>query len=248
IFYVMLALRARLREAGWFQAKGIPEPNMADLLDLVALGTVADVAVLDYNNRILVEQGLRRIRAGRCCQGILALLRDAGRDPRRVVAADLGYAVGPRLNAAGRLEDMSLGIACLLADDPEQAAAMAAELGELNRQRREIEGAMQQEALALLEELERDAEGLPPGLCLMDPGWHQGVIGILASRIKERFHRPVIAFAPAGEGVLKGSARSIQGLHIRDLLERIANRHPGLITRFGGHAMAAGLSLAVEDF
>lgn len=248
IFYVMLALRARLREIGWFQAAGIAEPNMADLLDLVALGTVADVVVLDFNNRILVEQGLRRIRAGRCCPGILALLQQAGRDPARVVAADLGFAVGPRLNAAGRLEDMSLGIACLLSDDPEEAASMAAELGELNQQRRQIEGAMQEEALALLASLEQDERGLPPGLCLMDPSWHQGVIGILAGRIKERFHRPVIAFAPAGEGELKGSGRSIQGLHLRDLLEGIANRNPGLITKFGGHAMAAGLSLAAQDF
>lgn len=247
IFYVMLALRARLRAKGWFGAAR-PEPNMADLLDLVALGTVADVVVLDYNNRILIEQGIRRIRAGRCCPGIRALLQDAGRDPARLVAADLGFAVGPRLNAAGRLEDMSLGIACLLTDDEAEAAAMAAELGELNRQRREIEGSMQQEALTLLAALEQDEAGLPAGLCLMDPGWHQGVIGILAGRIKERFHRPVIAFAPAGEGELKGSARSIQGLHIRDLLERIATETPGLIDRFGGHAMAAGLSLAADDF
>lgn len=247
IFYVMLALRARLRAKGWFGAER-PEPNMADLLDLVALGTVADVVVLDYNNRILIDQGIRRIRAGRCCPGILALLQDAGRDPARLVAADLGFAVGPRLNAAGRLEDMSLGIACLLTDDEAEAAAMAAELGELNRQRREIEGSMQQEALTLLSELEQDEAGLPAGLCLMDPGWHQGVIGILAGRIKERFHRPVIAFAPAGEGQLKGSARSIQGLHIRDLLERIATEAPGLIDKFGGHAMAAGLSLAADAF
>lgn len=248
IFYVMLALRARLREKDWFRSAGIPEPNMAELLDLVALGTVADVMVLDFNNRILIDQGIRRIRAGRCCPGILALLRDAGRDPARLVAADLGFAVGPRLNAAGRLEDMSLGIACLLSDDPDQAAAMAAQLGELNQQRRKIEGAMQEEALTLLSRLEQDEAGLPPGLCLMDRGWHQGVIGILAGRIKDRFHRPVIAFAPAGEGELKGSARSIQGLHIRDLLERIATRNPGLIAKFGGHAMAAGLTLAAEEF
>jgi single-stranded-DNA-specific exonuclease len=199
IFYVMLALRARLRARGWFRAPERPEPNMAELLDLVALGTVADVVPLDFNNRILVDQGIRRIRAGRCCPGIRALLQDAGREPARLVAADLGYAVGPRLNAAGRLEDMSLGIACLLTDNDDEAAAMAAQLGELNRQRREIEGAMQEEALALLRRLEQDETGLPAGLCLMDPGWHQGVIGILASRIKDRFHRPVIAFAPGGE-------------------------------------------------
>jgi single-stranded-DNA-specific exonuclease len=248
IFYVMLALRARLREKDWFRSAGIPEPNMAELLDLVALGTVADVVVLDFNNRILIDQGIRRIRAGRCCPGILALLQDSGRDPARLVAADLGFAVGPRLNAAGRLEDMSLGIACLLSDDPDQATAMAAQLGELNQQRRKIEGVMQEEALTLLSRLEQNEAGLPPGLCLMDPGWHQGVIGILAGRIKDRFYRPVIAFAPAGEGELKGSARSIQGLHIRDLLERIATRNPGLIAKFGGHAMAAGLSLAADDF
>lgn len=248
IFYVMLALRARLRENGWFEQRGLPEPNMAELLDLVALGTVADVVVLDFNNRILVDQGLRRIRAGRCSAGILALLQEAGRNPARLVASDLGYAVGPRLNAAGRLEDMSLGIACLLTDDPDEAAQMAAELSDLNQQRREIEGSMQDDALVLLSQLEQRAEGLPPGICLMEPNWHQGVIGILASRIKDRFHRPVIAFAPAGGGELKGSARSIQGLHIRDLLERIATQNPGLVPKFGGHAMAAGLSLAESDF
>jgi single-stranded-DNA-specific exonuclease len=247
IFYVMLALRARLRARGWF-GSGRVEPNMAELLDLVALGTVADVVPLDFNNRILIDQGIRRIRAGRCCPGIRALLLDAGRDPARLVAADLGFAAGPRLNAAGRLEDMSLGIACLLADEETEAVGIAAQLGELNRQRREIEGSMQQEALALLQRLEQDAAGLPAGLCLMDPGWHQGVIGILAGRIKDRFNRPVIAFAPAGDGELKGSARSVQGLHIRDLLDRIATRDPTLIRKFGGHAMAAGLTLAADDF
>lgn len=248
IFYVMLALRARLRENGWFSSRGLQEPNMAELLDLVALGTVADVVTLDFNNRILIDQGIRRIRAGRCCPGILALLRNAGRDPSRLVASDLGFAVGPRLNAAGRLEDMSLGIACLLTDDFDEAAMMAEQLNELNQQRRAIEGVMQEEAMAVLERLEQDAAGLPPGLCLMDANWHQGVIGILASRIKDRFHRPAIAFAPAGEGELKGSARSVSGLHIRDLLDRIATQNPDLIRKFGGHAMAAGLSLAVDDF
>jgi single-stranded-DNA-specific exonuclease len=248
IFYVMLALRGRLREGGWFAERGLTEPNMADLLDLVALGTVADVVPLDHNNRIFVEQGLRRIRAGRCCPGILALLEEAGREPLRLVAADLGFAVGPRLNAAGRLEDMSLGIECLLTDDPARARVLARELGELNRQRRQIEGQMQAEALALLAALEAAGDAQPPGLCLMDVNWHQGVIGILASRIKDRFHRPVIAFAPGGDGEIKGSARSIPGLHIRDLLDTLATRNPGLIRKFGGHAMAAGLTLAQEDF
>src|SRR5690625_5141143 len=248
IFYVMLALRARLRETGWFEKQRLPEPNMADLLDLVALGTVADVVTLDFNNRVLVEQGMRRIRAGRCSVGILALLQQAGRDPARLVAADLGFVVGPRLNAAGRLEDMSLGVACLLTDDFAEASAMAEQLSELNLQRRVIENTMQEEALAVLERLEQNETGLPAGLCLMDDNWHQGVIGLLASRIKDRFHRPVIAFAPAGGGELKGSARSIAGLHIRDLLDRIATQNPGLIQKFGGHAMAAGLSLSSDHF
>lgn len=249
IFYVMLALRAHLREIGWFSARGLPEPNMAELLDLVALGTVADVAVLDQNNRILVDQGLRRIRAGRCCAGILALLEAAGREPARLVASDLGFAVGPRLNAAGRLEDMSLGIDCLLADSLDAARPMARQLDELNRQRREIEGRMQEEALALLDALAGlHGEALPAGLCLMEEHWHQGVIGILAGRIKDRFNRPAVVFAPAGAEELKGSARSVSGLHVRDLLERIATEQPGLIRKFGGHAMAAGLSLAREDF
>ncbi len=250
IFYVMLALRARLRERGWFAERGQEEPKLADLLDLVALGTVADVAQLDRNNRILVEQGVRRIRAGRTRPGILALLAIAGRDHRRIVAADLGFAVGPRLNAAGRLEDMSLGIECLLSDDADRARKLAVGLEDLNRQRREIESQMQIEALAVLEQIGRHWVGdrPPAGICLMDAGWHQGVIGILASRLKERFNRPVIAFAPAGEGELKGSARSIDGLHMRDLLDSIAARNPGLVERFGGHAMAAGLSIRSERF
>lgn len=250
IFYVMLALRARLRAEGWFDARSLPEPNMAQFLDLVALGTVADVVPLDQNNRILVEQGLRRIRARQCVPGIAALLQVARRDPERLVAADLGFAVGPRINAAGRLQDMSLGIECLLTDDFERALALATRLDELNRERRDIEGEMQAQALAALEGLHgRLSEaGLPAGLALYEETWHQGVIGILAGRIKERFHRPVIAFAPAGQGELKGSARSIPGLHIRDALDTLASRHPGLITRFGGHAMAAGLSLPRRHF
>lgn len=245
IFYLMSALRAYLRAAGWFAAQGIAEPKLACFLDLVALGTVADVVALDQNNRILVEQGLRRIRAGETVPGIAALLQVAGRDPRRVVSADLGFAVGPRLNAAGRLQDMSLGIECLLANSDQQALDHAGELDDLNRQRREIEGQMRDEALALVDDLHvSSADGtLPDALCLYDAGWHQGVVGILASRIKERYHRPVIALAEAGDGELKGSARSIPGLHMRDVLDSVATRHPDLIARFGGHAMAAGLSL-----
>jgi single-stranded-DNA-specific exonuclease len=249
IFYVMLALRKRLREAGWFAVQGIPEPNMASLLDLVALGTVADVVPLDHNNRILVEQGLRRIRAGYCLPGIRALLQVAGRDSARAAAADLGFAVAPRLNAAGRLQDMQLGIECLLSDDDAQALRLAQQLDELNQQRRAIESDMHAQALAALEVLDARwvDDGSPCGLCLFDPDWHQGVIGILAGRIKDRFNRPVIAFADAGEGMLKGSARSIPGLHIRDVLDAVAAQHAGLITRFGGHAMAAGLTLPAAN-
>ena len=250
IFYVMLSLRRHLRDIGWFEARQIAEPNMARYLDLVALGTVADVVALDHNNRIMVEQGLRRIRAGHCVAGISALLGVAGRNQRRTVSSDLGFAVGPRLNAAGRLEDMSIGIECLLTDDRNRAFHLASLLDRLNRQRREIESKMQDEALGLVRHSATvlDTTSLPSGLCLYDEGWHQGVIGILASRIKERFHRPVIAFADAGNGELKGSARSVPGLHIRDLLGEIATSHQGLISRFGGHAMAAGLSLTKARF
>ncbi len=244
IFYVLLALRARLRELGWFAAAGLAEPNMAEYLDLVALGTVADVVPLDANNRILVHQGLARIRAGRCRPGITALLQAAGRNPRRAQASDLGFSVGPRLNAAGRLDDMALGIECLLANDLDRAAACAADLDRLNRERRGIEESMQEQALAMLDERHLCASGdLPWGLCLHDASWHQGVIGILAARIRERHHRPVIAFAPGDPGELKGSARSIPGLHVRDVLDEVAARRPGLLTKFGGHAMAAGLTL-----
>ncbi len=247
-FYVMLGLRVRLRESGWFVQRQAAEPNLAQFLDLVALGTVADVVPLDRNNRILVQQGIRRIRAGQCVPGLRALLEVAGRDLPRIVASDLGFAAGPRLNAAGRLDDMSLGIECLLANDERSARAMAAELDALNRDRREIESDMQAQALAALGDLDLDDAGLPLGLCLFDPGWHQGVIGILAARIKERYHRPVIAFASSGAGELKGSARSVSGLHIRDALDAVATRHPRLIARFGGHAMAAGLTLAEENY
>jgi len=248
IFYVLLGLRGRLRADGWFERQGIALPNMADFLDLVALGTVADVVPLDHNNRILVHQGLMRIRSGRCRPGITALLRVAGRNPARVQAADLGFAVGPRLNAAGRLDDMSLGIRCLLADDDRQALASAGELDRLNRERRTIEDGMKQQAEAMLDcWAPAGGDGLPWGLCLYREDWHQGVIGILASRIKERYHRPVIAFATAGDGTLKGSARSIQGLHIRDVLDEVAVREPEILQRFGGHAMAAGMTIAAAD-
>lgn len=249
IFYVLLGLRGQLRESGWFASRGIPVPNMADFLDLVALGTVADVVPLDQNNRILVHQGLNRIRAGHCRPGISALLRIAGRNPARAQAADMGFAVGPRLNAAGRIDDMSLGIACLLADSHEKADSLAVELDRLNRERRAIEGDMKQQADTILAGWAPGRQdGLPWGLCLYKEDWHQGVIGILASRIKERHHRPVIAFAPGGDGLLKGSARSIPGLHIRDALGEVAVRSPDLLQKFGGHAMAAGMTIREADF
>ncbi len=246
IFYVLLALRARLRQRDWFVRRGIVEPNLAELLDLVALGSVADVVPLDANNRILVHQGLARIRAGRARPGLRALLEVAGRDHRRITSIDLGFILGPRLNAAGRLDDMSLGIECLLCEDEPLARDMAVQLDALNQDRKAIEQGMQREALAQLRDL--PTEQLPFGLCLFEPDWHQGVIGILASRLKERYHRPTIAFADAGDGLLKGSARSIPGFHIRDALDAVAARHPGLISKFGGHAMAAGLSLPQANF
>lgn len=242
VFYLLAGLRSHLRASGWFDS-GRAEPNLAELLDLVALGTVADVVTLDRNNRILVEQGLRRIRARRCSAGILALLQVAGRDPTRATTTDLGFFVGPRLNAAGRLEEMSLGVECLLTDDPAQAAAMAQTLDGLNRRRREIEGEMKDQAELLLDALALDGEQLPPAICLFGEDWHQGVSGIVAARLRERYHRPVIAFAEAGDGLLRGSARSIDGLHIRDAIDWVDRRHPRLIDRFGGHAMAAGLTL-----
>lgn len=243
IFYAMLALRAELRSREAFSERS--EPNLTELLDIVALGTVADLVRLDENNRILVEQGLRRIRAGKACPGINALLRIAGRQQEKINAQDLGFSVGPRLNAAGRLDDMSLGIACLLADNESDAMRMAQQLHELNQARRSIEAEMQELAGIALEEIE------PAGrytLSLYHPDWHQGVIGILASRIKERHHRPVIAFAPAGDGLLKGSGRSIKSLHMRDALDLIAKREPDLIMKFGGHAMAAGLTIRESNF
>ncbi len=247
-FYLLAALRARMRAAGRLPAGG--GPRLAALLDLVALGTVADLVSLDANNRVLVEQGLARIRAGRACPGITALLEVAGRDPRRAVSADLAFAAGPRLNAAGRIAEMGLGIECLLADEREQALALARRLDALNRERRAIEARMRDQAALELERLRLDG-ALPAGLALFDPGWHQGVVGILAARVREQVHRPVVAFAPLGDGRLRGSARSVPGVHVRDAIERVASAAPGLVERFGGHAMAAGLTLAagrLEEF
>lgn len=247
VFYLLVALRGALDGAGRFGRDG--PPALAEHLDLVALGTVADVVRLDRNNRILVEQGLRRIRAGQARPGIEALLRAARRDPRRATAADLGYAVAPRLNAAGRLADMDLGIETLLADDVATATRAAARLEGLNRERRDIEAEMRAQADTELDRLRAalDTEDLPPGVTLHDPRWHQGVIGILAGRVREAVHRPTVIFADAGDGRLKGSARSVSGLHVRDALAAIDVRHPGLIEHFGGHAMAAGLTLRAES-
>lgn len=245
-FYVMLALRARLRELGEFDRQN--QPNFSDLLDLVALGTIADVVPLDQNNRILTSQGLARIRAGRCRFGIRALIEVANRDIQRIQAADLGFAVAPRLNAAGRLDNMSVGVELLLAENMETARALALELDGLNQTRKEIEQGMKDEALQICRNLTALKQSLPTGIVLYQADWHQGVLGILASRIKDQFHRPVIAFAQDQNGVLKGSARSIEGLHIRDALERIHSRYPNMILKFGGHAMAAGLSIKQEMF
>ena len=259
IFYLMAALRARLRLLNWFEAENIAPPNLADYLDLVALGTVADVVPLDKNNRILVFQGLKRIQAGRCRPGISALLRVAKREPAGIAAADLGFAVGPRLNAAGRLDDISLGIECLLAEDESVALVLAEELDTLNQERRQIENGMKEEAVLVLKKLRIGESGrLPWGVALYNTGWHQGVVGILASRVKELHNRPVVAFAPAStsfqniepnaDGEIKGSARSVPGFHIRDALEAIATQNPDLIIKYGGHAMAAGLSIKHKDF
>ena len=242
MFYVLMALRAELRARAWFASR--PEPNLADLLDLVALGTVADVVRLDDNNRILVEQGLKRIRAGRARPGIMALFQVAGRDPGRASTYDLGFMLGPRLNAAGRLTDMTVGIECLLSRDPGRAAELAAQLDALNRERREIEAGMQASALNLMDGIEAQDSY---SLSLFDPRWHQGVIGILAARLRERYHRPVIAFAPGDNGEAKGSGRSIPGLHLRDALDLVSKQHPKLILRFGGHAAAAGLTIRQAD-
>ncbi|MCE1242708.1 single-stranded-DNA-specific exonuclease RecJ [Oryzomicrobium sp.] len=251
MFYVLLALRAELRNRGFFTDR--PEPNFGNLLDLVALGTVADVVKLDRNNRILVAQGLARMRQGKLCAGIRALFSAAGRELNRLSAFDLGFVVGPRLNAAGRLSDMSLGIECLITDDPGRALNIAQELDKLNRERREIEAGMQEQALERLAELEAgglEGEGnaIPAALALFDADWHQGVVGILASRIKDRIHRPVFAFARGENGEIKGSGRSIPGFHLRDALDLVSKRAPSLLVKFGGHAMAAGATIPEERF
>ncbi|MCL4104057.1 UNVERIFIED_CONTAM: hypothetical protein GTU68_034919 [Idotea baltica] len=250
IFYVMLALRAELRSRGWFDnTSSRAEPKLAQLLDLVALGTVADVVPLDLNNRILVAQGLARIRSGSARPGIAAILQVASKNYRNVVASDLGFAVGPRLNAAGRLDDMSVGIECLLSEQSSHASALAAQLHQLNLDRRLIEEDMQRDALKALAAIDlHENTAAPVALTLYEAAWHQGVIGILASRVKERMHRPTIVFADGDSGQIKGSARSISGVHIRDVLAAIDARYPGLILKFGGHAMAAGLTLMRESF
>jgi len=251
-FYVMLALRSYLRKHGYFTSQHISEPNIAQLLDLVALGTVADVVSLDSNNRILVEQGLKRIRAGQTRPGIQALIEVAKKNQQKLVASDFGFALGPRINAAGRLDDMSYGINCLLAPDLASARFIARDLDDLNKARREIEQGMQQEAEQILKLLNFDEDNLPNAISLYQQDWHQGVIGIVAGRLKEKYHRPCIVFAKASDtddnSEIKGSARSISGLHIRDLLEHIDSQHPNLIIKFGGHAMAAGLSIKEGNF
>ncbi|HHF3008805.1 single-stranded-DNA-specific exonuclease RecJ [Vibrio diabolicus] len=248
-FYLMMALCVHMRKHNWFTEQGMQEPKLMELIDLVALGTVADVVPLDENNRILVHQGLQRIRAGKARPGIQALIEVAKRDARRLVASDFGFALGPRINAAGRLDDMSFGVELLMCNNIHAARRMASELDGLNQTRKEIEEGMKQEAMAFCERLQfGEGSELPYGLALFQRDWHQGVIGILASRIKEKFHRPVIAFADGGEGTIKGSCRSIPGLHMRDALDFIDTQNPGLIIKFGGHAMAAGLTIKEQDF
>lgn len=248
-FYLMMALCVHMRKHNWFAEQGMQEPKLMELIDLVALGTVADVVPLDENNRILVHQGLQRIRAGKARPGIQALIEVAKRDARRLVASDFGFALGPRINAAGRLDDMSFGVELLMCNNIHAARRMASELDGLNQTRKEIEEGMKQEAMAFCERLQfGEGNELPYGLALFQRDWHQGVIGILASRIKEKFHRPVIAFADGGEGTIKGSCRSIPGLHMRDALDFIDTQNPGLIIKFGGHAMAAGLTIKEQDF
>ncbi|ENO1791534.1 single-stranded-DNA-specific exonuclease RecJ [Vibrio alginolyticus] len=248
-FYLMMALCVHMRKHNWFAEQGMQEPKLMELIDLVALGTVADVVPLDENNRILVHQGLQRIRAGKARPGIQALIEVAKRDARRLVASDFGFALGPRINAAGRLDDMSFGVELLMSNNIHAARRMASELDGLNQTRKEIEEGMKQEAMAFCERLQfGEGNELPYGLALFQRDWHQGVIGILASRIKEKFHRPVIAFADGGEGTIKGSCRSIPGLHMRDALDFIDTQNPGLIIKFGGHAMAAGLTIKEQDF
>ena len=245
-FYLMLAVRAEFRNLGVFSAE--TQPNFTELLDLVALGTVADVVPLDQNNRILIHQGLLRIRAKRCRPGIIALAEVANRNPEQFSTADLGFSIAPRLNAAGRLDNMSLGVELLLAKDMQSARELALDLDQLNQTRKEIEAGMKLEALKICRNFTGFSNELPMGIALYQPDWHQGVLGIVSSRIKDQYHRPVIAFAQDGEGVLKGSARSIEGLHMRDVLERIYSQQPNMILKFGGHAMAAGLTIREECF
>ena len=250
-FYIMLALKAELQQQGHFEKAGVAPPNLASLLDIVAVGTVADVVVLDKNNRILVHQGLQRIRAGKCRPGIKALVEVANRDCAHLTSTDLGFVVGPRLNAAGRLDDMSQGIACLLEDETIQARMIAAELDALNKERREIETGMKAQAETVLEQMALDEGDMPSALVVYREDFHQGVIGIVAGRLKEKYLKPVIAFAHQDDEIIKGSARSIPGVHIRDVLDEVNTRYPGVIEKFGGHAMAAGLSLPVaklQDF
>ena len=242
-FYLLSGLRAKLRDKGWFIDKSLSEPNLAHWLDLVALGTVADVVPLDQVNRIFVYQGLLRIRSGHSRPGIQALLQISGKNPQKLMASDLGFAIGPRLNAAGRLDDISLGIQCLLTDNLNEARETAECLDQLNRDRKSIEKGMQSEAIIELDKLSLESQEMPSALCLFQRDWHQGVVGLVASRLKEKYHRPVVAFARSDDGYLKGSCRSISGLHIRDALEALALRDPGLILKFGGHAMAAGLTM-----
>ncbi len=244
-FYIMLALKAELQQQGHFERAGLAPPNLASLLDIVAVGTVADVVVLDKNNRILVHQGLQRIRAGKCRPGIKALVEVANRDCAHLTSTDLGFVVGPRLNAAGRLDDMSQGIACLLEDETIQARMIAAELDALNKERREIETGMKAQAETVLEQMALDEGDMPSALVVYREDFHQGVIGIVAGRLKEKYLKPVIAFAHQDDEIIKGSARSIPGVHIRDVLDEVNTRYPGVIEKFGGHAMAAGLSLSV---
>ena len=250
-FYIMLALKAELQQQGHFEKAGVAPPNLASLLDIVAVGTVADVVVLDKNNRILVHQGLQRIRAGKCRPGIKALVEVANRDCAHLTSTDLGFVVGPRLNAAGRLDDMSQGIACLLEDETIQARMIAAELDALNKERREIETGMKAQAETVLEQMALNEGDMPSALVVYREDFHQGVIGIVAGRLKEKYLKPVIAFAHQDDEIIKGSARSIPGVHIRDVLDEVNTRYPGVIEKFGGHAMAAGLSLPVaklQDF
>lgn len=249
VFYLMSALRAKLRDNQWFTSRAVDEPNLANYLDLVALGTVADVVPLDQNNRILVANGLSRMRAGRSCPGIAALLEVANKPRHTLSATDMGFAVGPRLNAAGRLHDMTIGVRCLLSDSRDEAMLLAKDLDDMNQDRKLIEGAMQQEALTILQQIDaRKMAEQRHGVCLYKADWHQGVIGILASRIKDRLHRPTVIFANGDNGLLKGSGRSIPGIHLRDVLDRVATQNPGLLDKFGGHAMAAGMSIKEDAF